>query len=295
MKRTSTVSPEDEYLGQHHVYEPHRVGLPKFGPYFRELWGRRAFAFEMAHTSMRAANTDSAIGQAWLVLNPLLLSLVYYLLLTVLHPGGNSAKAEHGMPLLARITAGLFVFYYVTGALSSGTNAVTQGGRLILNTPFPKMLLTLSSVYQALRRFLPTMIVYFAIHIAAGRPIGPVLLWLLPILLLATLFATGVANLLATLQVYFRDIAGFLPYFIRLWLYVSPILLPLETIRREFHGLQYVNPLYSILGCWSVVVDQRQAPSLTLLLQAVTWAVVTLVVGSLVFMSREREFAVRIS
>ena len=32
---------EDEYLGEHHVYRPHRAGLPPLGTYVRELWRRR--------------------------------------------------------------------------------------------------------------------------------------------------------------------------------------------------------------------------------------------------------------
>jgi len=31
----------DEYFGEHHVYEPHRAGLPPVVPYFREVWRRR--------------------------------------------------------------------------------------------------------------------------------------------------------------------------------------------------------------------------------------------------------------
>ena len=282
------VSPEDEYLGEHHVYEPHRVGLPKLRPYVRELWHRRTFALELARTEMHAASTDTVLGQAWLILNPLLLSVVYYLLVTVISP------SRGGIHTLAHITGGLFVYYFITTAMQSGASAVTQSGRLILNTSFPKMLLTLSDVYLSLRRFLPTMVVYFAIHLAAGRPVTLTLLWLLPILLIAMVFATGLANLFATLQVYFRDTASFLPYFIRIWLYLSPVLLTVHEIRDQFHGLHALNPLYSILGAWTTVIDDDAAPSLTLLAQAVAWALVTFLVGSVVFMSRERDFAVRI-
>lgn len=289
MNRSAVVSSEDEYLGEHHVYEPHRVGLPKFRPYFRELWRRRSFATELAHTKMDAANTDTVLGQAWLVLNPLLLAGVYYLLVSVLSGGRHS-----GPGYLAHITGALFLFYFISGSMTSGANAVTSSGRLIMNTSFPKMLLTLSVVYQSLRRFLPTMIVYFAIHLLSDQPIGLVLLWMVPVLALATLFALGLANVLATLQVYFRDTASFLPYFVRIWLYLSPILLTVEQIRSKFKGLHGVNPLYSLLGCWSSVIDHGRAPELSLLLQAVAWSVGVFVVGSLVFMSREREFAVRL-
>lgn len=287
--KPTVVSPEDEYLGEHHVYEPHRVGLPKFRPYFRELWRRRSFATELAHTKMDAANTDTVLGQLWLIINPLLLAGVYYLLVSVISSGRHS-----GGDYLAHLTGALFVFYFISGSMSSGANAVTSSGRLIMNTSFPKMLLTLSVVYQSLRRFLPTMVVYFAIHLLAGLPVGWVLLWLFPVLGLAVLFATGLANVLATLQVYFRDTASFLPYFVRIWLYVSPILLYVEQIRDKFKGLHPINPLYSILGCWSIVIDEGRVPDAALLGQAVAWAVGVFVVGSLVFMSREREFAVRL-
>ena len=285
----SVVSPEDEYLGEHHVYEPHKVGLPRFGPYVRELWRRRSFATELAHTKMDAANTDTVLGQLWLVVNPLLLASVYYLLVTVI-----SAGKHGGIGYLAHITAGLFAFYFISTSMTTGAQAVLSSGRLIMNTPFPKMLLTLSTVYQALRRFLPTMIVYLAIHLMAHRPIDLVLLWLIPIFGLATLFALGLANVLATLQVYFRDTSSFLPYFVRIWLYVSPVLLTADQIRHKFRGLHVLNPLYSILGAWTDVLDENKVPSLDIWLQALAWSLGMFVVGSLLFMSRERDFAVRL-
>ncbi|HUR14226.1 MAG TPA: ABC transporter permease [Mycobacteriales bacterium] len=283
------VSPEDDYLGEHHVYEPHRVGLPRFGPYFRELWRRRAFATELAHTKMDAANTETVLGQLWLVLNPMLLASVYYLLVSVI-----SAGRHDGMDYLAHITAGLFAFYFVSTSMTTGAQAVLSSGRLIMNTPFPKMLLTLSTTYTALRRFLPTMVVYLAIHLAADRPLGMVLLLLLPIFLLMALFALGLANVLATLQVYFRDTSSFLPYFVRIWLYVSPVLLTADQIRDKFRGLHVLNPLYSLLGAWTDVLDEGKVPSLDLWLQAVGWSLGVFVLGSLLFMSRERDFAVRL-
>jgi ABC-type polysaccharide/polyol phosphate export permease len=285
----SVVTPEDEYLGEHHVYEPHRVGLPPFGPYFRELWRRRAFATELAHTKMDAANTETFLGQLWLVVNPLLLASVYYLLVTVI-----SAGKHGGVGYLAHITAGLFAFYLISTSMTTGAQAVLSSGRLIMNTPFPKMLLTLSTTYTAIRRFFPTMVVYLAIHLMAHRPIGPVLLLLVPIFLIMILFALGLANVLATLQVYFRDTSSFLPYFVRIWLYVSPVLLTADQIRDKFRGLHVLNPLYSILGAWTDVLDEGAVPSLDIWLQALAWSLGVFTVGSLLFMSRERDFAVRL-
>ena len=45
---------ENDFAEEHHVYEPHLVGLPPLVPYLREAWRRRAFAFELSRTKLRA-------------------------------------------------------------------------------------------------------------------------------------------------------------------------------------------------------------------------------------------------
>ena len=81
---TATTSRDTSYEPVYHQYGPHRAGLPPLVKYFRELWHRRAFAAEMSRATMRGANTLTYFGQAWLVLNPLLLAGVYYMLVTII-------------------------------------------------------------------------------------------------------------------------------------------------------------------------------------------------------------------
>jgi len=286
--RSQTISPEDEFLGEHHVYEPHRAGLPKMRPYFRELWRRKSFAFELSRTEMHAANTDTFFGQAWLVINPLLLASVYFVLVQIV--SGRSQPPEY----FAHLTSGLFLFYFISGAMLSGASSVVSGGRLIMNTSFPKMLLPVSATYTAFRRFLPTMIVYAVLHLVARLPVGLNLLWVPVVLLEAVCFAFGLSMLFATLQVYFRDTKSFLPYGVRIWLYLTPVLWFADAAPARLQPFLPFNPLYGIMGSWSQVLIEGEPPAKTLLLLGALWSLGTLVVGGLFFMSREREFAVRI-
>lgn len=285
---SQAISAEDEYLGEHHVYEPHRAGLPKMRPYFRELWRRKSFAFELSHTEMHAANTDTFFGQAWLVINPMLLAAVYFILVDII--SGKTQKAE----FFAHLTSGLFLFYFISGAMLNGASSVVSGGRLIMNTSFPKMLLPISATYTAFRRFLPTLLVYAVLHLIARLPIGFHLLWILVVMAEAACFALGLAMLFATAQVYFRDTKSFLPYTTRIWLYLTPILWFADKAPDRLKPFLPLNPLYGIMGSWSQVLIEGRQPSTTLLLLGAAWSLGTLVVGGLFFMSREREFAVRL-
>ena len=189
-----------------HVYEPHRVGLPPLGSYLRELWRRREFAFELSRTDLRAQHFNTLFGQLWLFLNPLLLACVYYVLVDILR------ARTGGVEFFAHLMAALFAYYFVTDAIRQAVRSVTGGGRLILNTAFPRLLLPGASVITAFKRFLPTIVIFIPVFFAADLPVGPHLLWLFPVFGLFALLAMGMAALVASLQVYFRDLKNFLQY-----------------------------------------------------------------------------------
>jgi teichoic acid transport system permease protein len=278
----------DDLTAERQVYEPHRAGLPPLGPYFHELWQRRQFAFELARTNLRVQHFNTALGQLWLVINPLLLGFIYFALVEII------GRGDRGTEFLAHLMLGLFAFRLVSTSVGQGARSVVGGGRLILNVPFPRALLPLASVLTAFMRFLPTLIVYAVLHAIAGLPVGPHLLWAVPILALLTVFATGAAMFAATAQVYFRDVTNFLPYLTRIWLYASPVLYYADEIPSRFKPVLTANPLYPMIAALSDVVNRGQAPSLGLLAGGAAWAVGALILGALFFISREREFAVRL-
>ena len=287
-----TRESETEFEPVYHRYGPHRAGLPPLVPYFRELWARRAFASEMSRATMRSANTSTFFGQAWLVLNPLLLAGVYYLLVTII-------RQEHDPTFLTHLMLGLFAFNLVSTSVTSGATSVTSSGKLLINTAFPRLLIPLSAVRTAFFRFLPTVPVYFVFHLLIlPRQWSWTMLLSVYFLAAMIVFAMGLAAFFSALQIYFRDTSSFLPFFVRLWMYLSPVLwLPeaVERFSRATLTLIQLNPMYSMLGGYAQVVQEGRVPDLYMWLTAGAWALGVAAVGFLFFISREREFAVRLT
>jgi teichoic acid transport system permease protein len=279
---------ENDFAEQHHVYEPHLVGLPPLGQYLREAWRRRSFAGELARTKLRAQNFNTWFGQLWLVLNPLLLAGVYFILVDILRAGGRDKD------FFAHLMAGIFAYYFVSGSVRNGIKSVVGGGRLILNTAFPRVLLPIAGVIIAFKRFVPTIVIYVPVHLAMGLPVGPEQLWVLPLMALLVVLASGLAMIVAALQVYFRDLKNFMPYLLRVWLYGSPVLYYADEMPQQYRFLLDINPLGQLLAAWSGVINQAQAPTSHQLVVASAWAFGSLAVGFLYFVSRERDFAVRL-
>jgi teichoic acid transport system permease protein len=282
------VQEENEFTSERHVYEPHKIGLPPLVPYVRELWRRREFAREMSRTQLRAQHFNTAFGQLWLVLNPLMLAGVYFLLIYIIRGGAS------GVEFFAHLLAGLFAYYFISDAIRLSAKSVVGGGRLILNTAFPRLMLPGASVITAFKRFLPTIVIFVPVYFFADIPFGPELLWLFPVFLLFGLLATGMAALVAAGQVYFRDLKNFLTYALRMWLYGSPILYFAHEVPDRYDFLLLLNPLAPLLTAWSDVIDFGRAPNPADLALGAAWGLAFFVAGAVFFISREREFAVRL-
>jgi len=288
---TASREAESDFDPVYHLYGPHRAGLPPLANYFRELWHRRAFAAELSKASMRGANTLTYFGQAWLVLNPLLLAAVYYLLVEIL-------RNQHNSNLFLHLTLNLFAFTVVSTAVTTGSTSVTSAGKLLINTAFPRLLIPLSAVRTAFYRFLPTVPVYFVFHIIFGAHWHFRMLFSIYFLATMVVFGVGLAAFFATVQVYFRDTASFLPYFVRIWMYLSPVLWLPENLMhfgRPVRTLVQLNPMYSMLGGYADLMQEGRYPPAFMWVSSAAWALAAAALGSLFFISREREFAVRLT
>jgi teichoic acid transport system permease protein len=299
-----TAAPEtgtsaNDFEQKIHVYEPHRASLPPLGPYVREFWRRRRFAYELSRTTQKADNFDTALGSVWLVLNPLLLGLVYFLLVSLLGSGGKGSSWEF---TLGRILVGLFTWFFAANAMGLGAQSITSGGRLILNQAFPRALLPLSATLSAMLMFLPSIPVYFVFYIVGSTldhskghlpGLSLALLWYPVLLVILAIQCFGLAMIFATMSVYFRDTNKFLTYMLRIWLYLTPVLYEIDRFKNHLWAL-YLNPLGPVIGSITRLWVEATPPSPKLLEASLAWSLGLFFVGAWFFISRERDFAVRI-
>jgi len=271
------------------VYESTATGMPPLRPYLAELWGRRRFVWHLARSDLKAEHYDSAIGQLWVILDPLLLAAVYFLLRTVVKPTSGAGRNA----VIAHLVWGVFVFTFVSNAMMAGARSLLNGRGLIMNASFPRAVLPLTAIVKSTFDFLPTMFVYFAFHFVLGRPFGLALFALPAIIVVLTVMALGLGLLFAPLMVFYRDTGGFLPYVTKIWLYVTPVLYFVKEIPPKLLVFLRFNPLYPSYAALEQIFSGRW-PAPVYLLAASAWALGFFFLGAIVFLARERDFAVRL-
>ncbi len=235
--------------------------------YVSELWQRRHFAWFLAMGNIRARNASTALGLIWWVLNPLFLGLIYFFVFGVIFDTGRD---------IAYLLSGMFVFYFTSQAMTGGANSILSNAKLLLNLRFPRMVLPLATVAEAIVGFGSSLLVLFAIAgVTGGLALGTNTWWIVPIFVLQTVMTIGLAALTARLAVPFRDIKNVIPYVTRLWLYVSPIIWPIEFVQRIpdlFQPVAMANPMWAIIGVYRTALLGYPLEQADLIWSAV-WAI----------------------
>lgn len=260
--------------------------------YVRELWNRREFIWFLALGNFKGRNASTTLGLFWWVLNPLLLSLVYWFVFGFLL----------GERDIIYLMSGMFVFHFTGQALTGGANAVLQNSKLLTNLKFPRLVLPLANLLEALLGFAVSLgvllvaqvvLTFYSQDSSAYVPTSSLVL-LFAIVPLHFVFNLGLGSIAARLAVPFRDINNFLPYLNRIWLYLSPIIWPLEMLAEpraeDLAQFAEFNPLFSIISVYRAALIGYDL-EMNMLVNSVIWAAVVGVIGVGMFVRYEGKIA----
>lgn len=224
--------------------------------YLRELWRRREFTFALGLGNLKARNASTSLGLFWWVLNPMLLGAVYFFVFGIIF-GGNRPD-----DFLIYLLSGMFVFHFTSQSMTGGANSIIQNAKLLANLRFPRLLLPISTLIEALVGFVASLGVLAAMvlifQIVLDRQYFTLALIFLPaVVALQVVFNLGLGAITARLAVPFRDINNLLPYVNRIWLYVSPVIWPLSFLDNASPTIQRMvtwNPMFDIIGLYRTVL-----------------------------------------
>jgi len=228
---------------------------------------------------------NSLLGFVWSLLNPLLMMMVFTFVFTVIFPSGETAS----FPIFFLV--GLLPWQFFANSISMTTRSIVDSAHLIKKVYFPREALPLAGVLSHLVNFLLSLVVLFALFpVFRVRVTGWVLL--LPvIILIQLLFTLGLAFVLSTLNVFYRDTQHIMETLMLLWFFVTPIFYSLEDMRPILVGLRFdlpnliytLNPMASLIKAYRAVLYHGSAPCFMRLGVTASITLLVFVAGSLVF------------
>lgn len=263
-----------------------RLGEPlPFRAYVREIWERRDFLFAVPLSDLRAQNQNTMLGGLWHLLNPLLLTGVFYVVFGVIL-GGRGGIDNYP----AFLVVGVLTFTFIQKLAMTGTRTVVANIKLIQSLSFPRAILPLAATTSETLAQIPALLAMMVLTLLTGEALGVTWLLVVPILALQATLGAGVALITARLTFHFRDTQQLLPYVLRMLLYLSGVFFGADKVPAGWpRTLFELNPAYAFIKLNRLALIENTT-ALAPWLIAGAWSAVLLVGGFLFFRAHEHEY-----
>jgi len=262
---------------------------PPLDTYLRQLWRRRYFIREEARSKVAGTANRNLLGYGWLVLNPLLMGLGFYVIF------GLVLNTSRGIEnFVGYLMIGVFFFQLSMRCVTGGTQAIRSGQAMIRAFAFPRAALPITVVVREVMNFMPTFLVLAVV--LTVLPPAENLTWrlvlVIPAFMCQTLFVLGCAFVLARVGHIFPDISNVVSVFARFWLYASGVFFSIERFVEQpvLQAVMKVNPMYGYLQIYRNSILYGVDSPLWMWMLAVGWAFVFVIFGFLYFYRGEETY-----
>jgi lipopolysaccharide transport system permease protein len=255
----------------------------------KNLYLYRHILFHMVIKDIKGRFAGSIGGLFWHFVHPVLMMIIFlfvFIYIFKLRIGAGGGVGTSAIYLLA----GLFPWIILAEGLSRGTSSLIENANLIQKTYFPTEILTTKAVIAPLLSYGVAIILLMIYKVTVYGSGG--LIMLIPfVLLIQVLFTLGLSFLSATLSVFFRDVLQVVNLFISFWIYLTPILYPMEMLPQWAQQVMLVNPVYPFMATYQSLLVKGTLGDWRLVVLAAVWAFGFFVTGAFVFNKLKYEFA----
>lgn len=241
----------------------------------RDLYRRRELLLILVNRNLKIRYKNSALGFFWSLLTPVLLIVIYGIFAHILK--FNKSRPDY----LQFLIVGIVVWQFLAMCLNDSLGVIIGNANLIKKTSFPRFILPLAMVAANLINFLLTLVVLLAYLLSVRVVFGN--LAILPVVLLTQCaLCLGIALILSTTNVFFRDTEHILSVLILAWFFLTPVFYPinqqLALLPSDLRWLAFLNPMTGIVcGYRSVLMSDGIAfDALTWISYGMSWLIMVI-------------------
>jgi len=209
---------------------------------FAELWAQREVFYFLMWRDLKVRYKQTIIGAAWVILQPMLITLVFAVFL-----GGLMRVPSDGVPYPIFAYTALLLCAFVSNAVLSSSYSLVTNAHLITRVYFSRLLIPAATVGVRLvdlvvaSLVLVALIVYYDVHLGWRILLFPFFV----IEIAALTLALGLLG--ASLNVRYRDVGTVLPILLQVWMFVSPIVYASTIVPPRLRFVYAINPLAGII------------------------------------------------
>lgn len=259
----------------------------------RELWSYRDLCSLFVKRNITTQFKQTVLGPLWYLIQPTMTVIMYMVVF-----GGIANISTDGLPQPLFYLSGICLWQYFNDCLSKTSSTFTANAGIFGKVYFPRLIVPISTIISNLLRFaiqFGLFLVVYAIYqiwIIPGQIHTNWYALLLPLLIVMLAgLALGFGILFSSMTTKYRDMTLLLDYFVRLWMYATPVIYPLSTITNEkLRFAMSLNPLTGIVEAFKYGMLGEGQFSWTMLGYSFAFMVMLLAIGIVIFNRVQRTF-----
>ncbi len=268
------------------IYDSTRPRLPLIEDAL-ELFRYRDLLWSLVQRDLTVRYKRSVLGFFWTMLNPLLTMLV----MAVVFSSALRFPAEH---YAVYLLSGLLLWNFFSQSTIQAIGNLVWGGDLVNKIYVPKSVFVVSAIGVGLVNWIFALVPLTLIMLVTGQAFSIALVCLPVSIVFGVLFATGVALVVATLAVFFSDIANVYQVGLTILMYLTPIIYPIAVVPTQYQVFLRLNPLYYFVELFRQPIYDGRIPDPWVWGTGAILAVGMLIAGWWVFTSKADEFTYRV-
>lgn len=253
--------------------------------YIQTIWKYRGMIYCLVKRDLKIRYKGSILGFFWMLLNPLLQLCIYTIVFSVIIKMNIDR-----FYLFLFVTLVPWIFF--STCLSYGSQVILSEKDLIKKTYFPREVLPISFTMSQFINMLLSFMAIFAVILLSGKGISLSALSRLPgIMIIEFFMALGIVYFTSSITVYFRDLEHITSILALAWMYMTPILYPIEYVPEELRKFVYFNPMTSVTIAYRDILYYGNAPKTGTMLNAALMGIVFWLAGKICFCILQRGYA----
>lgn len=252
----------------------------------QELYRYRELVGMWAVREIKGRYTQSILGLAWAVFQPIALSLVYVLVFAYI-----VRVPSDGIPYPVFVFAAQLPWSFFSRGLLGAVPSIVTNMNLVTKIYVPRATFPLASIGAYLMDFVWGVAVLIVMMLWYGIPLNPAMPFVLVLFAIQLMLMGGLALLFAALNVFFRDIGQMLPLLLQIATYACPVIYSVSLVPERLRPYYMLNPMAVVIDGYRQVLFKGTLPdpAYTAIAAAISFAVFA--IGFLIFRRLEDQFA----
>ena len=258
---------------------------------FKEIWRYRDLLFMFVKRDIVSTYKQTILGPLWFFIQPILTALTFTIIF-----GGIANLSTDDKPKFLFYLAGTTCWNYFADCLNSTSGTFINNAGIFGKVYFPRLISPLSVVISSVLKFLIQFLLFIGVFVVmyfndANLQPNKLMLLIPFLVLLMGIMGLGLGIIVSSFTTKYRDLRFLISFGIQLFMYITPVILPLSQFKGIMKKVVMANPMTPIIETFKAAfLGIPNEYSVNGLYYTTIFAVVVFCLAILIFNKVEKSF-----